>query len=289
MILPVLAWVDVGHMLVSRIAEEHLSKNDPVAYSDFSNLVVSFNKLTDGRSNTFVESAVWADDIKNNGATLFNPYHYIDRIYDPDGLMPILKDKNKDINVVNTLGWVQTILKNNKGFISFERAMMARFLMNLVGEIHQPLNNVQMFNTTKAYLNGDGGGLFINLTTATNKTVNLHDFVDSGAEFLQSIGSASMLPRPLSSSGLQLLDQMTGAITAEFPLETFGDLPKILNPNTWSLESYQEAVTTIYPFVQNHKAVTGDWANQVALLTRRKIALAGYRLANMISSVFAAK
>jgi len=203
--------------------------------------------------------------------------------------MPVQEEKDKDINVVNTLGWVQSILKNNKGFISFERAMMARFLMNLVGEVHQPLNNVQMFNSTKAYLNGDGGGLYINLTTATNKTVNLHAFVDSGAEFLQSIGSASVLPRPLSPSGLQLLDQMTEAITAEFPLESFGDLPKILSANIWSMESYQEAVDIIYPFVQGHKVVTEDWASQVALLSKRKIALAGYRLANMISSIFAAK
>lgn len=61
-------WWDVGHMLVSRIAESELEKTDPKSYASFSSLVHSLNGLTDGRTQTFVEAAVWPDDIKNYGA-----------------------------------------------------------------------------------------------------------------------------------------------------------------------------------------------------------------------------
>lgn len=55
-------------MLVSRIAESELEKTDPKSYASFSSLVHSLNGLTDGRTQTFVEAAVWPDDIKNYGA-----------------------------------------------------------------------------------------------------------------------------------------------------------------------------------------------------------------------------
>ena len=158
--------------MVARTAEMTLQKNHPSEYTNFSSIIVALNNLTDGRSNSFVEASLWADDIKNAKATLFDPYHYIDRIYDPDGLMPILKQKNKDINVVNTIGWAMKILKNNRGFISFERALMARFLINLVGEVHQPLNTIQMFNNSKAFQNGDAGGKFP-LTKVSTSTLLL--------------------------------------------------------------------------------------------------------------------
>jgi hypothetical protein len=42
----------------------------------FTDLVNAFNKFTDGKSNTFDEAAVWADDIKSFGATMFDEYHF---------------------------------------------------------------------------------------------------------------------------------------------------------------------------------------------------------------------
>jgi len=59
------AWWDKGHMLVSQIAYNHLTATDRIALRDkFQKLIEAFNPFTDGRSNTFAEAAVWADDIK---------------------------------------------------------------------------------------------------------------------------------------------------------------------------------------------------------------------------------
>jgi hypothetical protein len=59
------AWWDKGHMLVSQIAYNHLTATDRIALRDkFQILIEAFNPFTDGRSNTFAEAAVWADDIK---------------------------------------------------------------------------------------------------------------------------------------------------------------------------------------------------------------------------------
>lgn len=80
--LPLLTvcWWDVGHMLTAAIAEAKLLEEDPYAVVHFRELIYSINELCDGRSNTFIESACWPDDIKSNkyAMGLFNPWHYKD-------------------------------------------------------------------------------------------------------------------------------------------------------------------------------------------------------------------
>lgn len=49
--------------------------------------------------------------------------------------------------------------------------------MHVVGDIHQPLHNTNLFNET--YPDGDLGGNRINVTTANNITIKLHNYFDS--------------------------------------------------------------------------------------------------------------
>lgn len=71
------AWWDKGHMLVSLIAYNHLTDTQRTTPRDNLNkLVEALNPFTDGKSNTFAEAAVWADDIKSYGASMFDNYHF---------------------------------------------------------------------------------------------------------------------------------------------------------------------------------------------------------------------
>ena len=71
------AWWDKGHMLVSQIAYNHLTDTQRTTPRDKMNqLVEALNPFTDGKSNTFSEAAVWADDIKGYGASMFDNYHF---------------------------------------------------------------------------------------------------------------------------------------------------------------------------------------------------------------------
>lgn len=71
------AWWDKGHMLVSQIAYNHLTETQQTTARDkFNQLILAFNPFTDGKSQTFTEAAVWADDIKSYGAKFFDNYHF---------------------------------------------------------------------------------------------------------------------------------------------------------------------------------------------------------------------
>jgi hypothetical protein len=64
-------------MLTSQIAYNYLTETQQTGARDkFNQLVTAFNPFTDGRSQTFTEAAVWADDIKDYGAGIFDNYHF---------------------------------------------------------------------------------------------------------------------------------------------------------------------------------------------------------------------
>ena len=67
------------------------------------------NGLNNGRSNTFIESACWPDDLRNNGTDFMFLWHY--------AVKKINKDGVEDINIVensiyNSLNFTLLTLKN---------------------------------------------------------------------------------------------------------------------------------------------------------------------------------
>lgn len=243
-------WWEVGHILVAQVAKDRLNQlGKSSALNRFTELITAFNNLTDGRSNTFIEAAVWADDIKENGIKMFDEYHFTNVIYDPEYMFKGMTQLQQDINAMNTLGWAETVLKNNKDGISFERAFMARYLLHVVGDVHQPLHSVLMYNSK--HKTGDAGGNFVKIitTAASNSTsTNLHSYMDSMAG-QQSL--TERLARPLDQVQTKNIEDMAAQFTQQYPYASF-DSKLIENNNyhDWVVESWQRAATDVYPNVQ---------------------------------------
>lgn len=70
-----------------------------------------------------------------------------------------MTEPQKDVNSINVASSCMSVLKTNKEAVTFERAFMARYLLHLVGDIHQPLHSVTMYNNTNK--KGDLGGKFL--------------------------------------------------------------------------------------------------------------------------------
>ena len=63
--------------------------------------------------------------------------------------------------------------------------------------------------------------------------MTLSSFMDLGATLLQKPNST--LSRPLNSSSLQYLDDLAYSIMSQYPQDSFKDLVKNLNVNTWAV------------------------------------------------------
>jgi len=82
------AWWCNGHMVTAMIAQLDLMSTNPEVMTTVNSILAPLNgALTHGLSNSFVETACWADDLKTYGFYPSNDWHYVDKPYNYDGLL----------------------------------------------------------------------------------------------------------------------------------------------------------------------------------------------------------
>lgn len=88
---------------------------------------------------------------------------------------------------------------------------MARYLLHLVGDIHQPLHSSCMYN--ESFKTGDMGGNLVKIETQKYGEMNLHAFLDS----MGGIQKPDDRPvRPLTEEGKVYIDALARQIMTEF-------------------------------------------------------------------------
>lgn len=101
-----------------------------------------------------------------------------------DATIPVVNYTEAAMTSVITVEQARTALKNNVKNITAERALFARYLIHMVGDIHQPLHSVALYN--KTYPHGDAGGNLLHLKLLNGTLSNFHSFWDAGAFRLQN-------------------------------------------------------------------------------------------------------
>jgi hypothetical protein len=168
-------------MLTAAVAQLKLSSTNPDALKKFDALTNSINSLCDNRTRTLIEAAVWPDDIKatNFGMDLWNDWHFINSPYDYDGVVPIINYTETVSNSVYIVNAAVKVLSKNLDKNTAERALLARYLIHLLGDIHQPLHSVALYNVS--FPKGDQGGNLLRIKLPGNTTAgNFHSFWDAG-------------------------------------------------------------------------------------------------------------
>jgi hypothetical protein len=118
--------------------------------------IFAYMKENDANYKYMYELSVWADDVKTAGMHLFDNWHFFDQIF-LDGISE--KDckiiVNKNNCVAHTVISSNTIMEKATGQ-EFLRAKMLRYLIHLVGDMHQPLHEIS--RCTPGLPHGDAGG-----------------------------------------------------------------------------------------------------------------------------------
>lgn len=70
--------------------------------------------------------------------------------------------------------------KNNLQYETLEKSMMLRYLVHVVGDVHQPLHSAELIDEKK-FPKGDMGGNLFEIKYSPT-IVNLHEFWDSVAD-----------------------------------------------------------------------------------------------------------
>lgn len=263
------AWDRVGHQIIAAIALDQLSQ---VEKQYFNNLLQQF---PDGKSDDLISVASWADDLRNDGVNVFNQWHYIN--------IPFRAEKVKvrlpsvpNSNIVTAISDGQQVLIN-KNTKPWEKSFFLRFLVHLVGDIHQPLHCVTRIS--KYRLAGDRGGTdyYVQFPWDDQRQAQpLHALWD------KEIG---LYPDLEKNFDPEQIKKVARALEREYPKESFQKELAKTDFYQWAGESFYFAKKFVYQ-TKEGKVPTNGYLEKARLIVKKRLVLAGYRLGGLLDQIY---
>ena len=268
------AWNCNGHMLVAQIAYNSCS----AATQTMLDTVAGYLAPEYPLSPDFVQSACWADDIKSYDSST-SIWHYIDlpifrgRIYFPF----LAADLNVSSNPWAINQALKTLSSTKAPNMDLSRSL--RFLNHFAGDLAQPLHAATLIS--QQFPNGDAGGNGYRIS-GTNYS-NLHSLWDSGVQLF-----SPFLTRPLNQTGIDTLTAGVNAITSQFPPSAFQPATlQVTDPFAVADESSKIANDFVYTAPRESEGpVPETYIQQGQIICAQQIALAGYRLGNVLETLY---
>ena len=164
-----------------------------------------------------------------------------------------------------------------------ERAAALRYILHFTGDIHQPLHCVS--RVTRRWPDGDQGGnkFWINNPIPDTKPdhINLHAYWDDGLYSFPKMGP-HYAPPPLAE-----IVAAAPSIVAEHPPTESGW--KAGGPfafAAWAKESTQLAQSVVYAGIAQYRVPDERYRENGIKLSRQRVAWAGYRLAELLNTLW---
>jgi S1/P1 Nuclease len=287
------AWHDTGHMIVAQVAYLRLT---PAAKAKVDSLYVTppgkrplihlcagyYTPETCEKTYDPVTIAVWMDDFRGDSLnSVYDTWHYADFAF-YDGVPDTGRVGPDPENALGRINWAVNTLREGAGSPRREAEVLA-FLYHLVGDVHQPLHATA--RVTAAHPDGDqGGNLFKIVMPPETRISNLHSFWDAAGGAFGFQGPK----RPLDQAGKDRLLALAEGVMKENPADSMPE-SKNLDPHDWLMESFGLARTVTYKNITEGTAPSQAYTEAAQRLARKRLALAGYRLAGVINALYTAE
>jgi hypothetical protein len=284
---PSLAWNRAGHMVTGAIAYDELLKTSPATiarviailrqhpqYESRWKSQLSGMSEQDQERLLFMLAARWPDDIRGDKAFDHPMWHYIDYPYKPPGQPASVPSPAPDEeNIV--AAFQQNVAVIQGAAHDDQKAIALCWIFHLIGDSHQPLHTVSLFTTQ--FPDGDRGGnlFYIRPDPSSSATQNLHAYWDNIL---------------LTDDTYDPARTLAAALENGYPRGSLGELSES-HFETWARqESFDLAVSAVYR-QGNLKVSTDknagtplppDYESAAKGIAERRVALAGYRLADFL-------
>jgi hypothetical protein len=291
------AWSDNGHKVVSRIAWEYMTpqaraKSIALLMSSPTDADLANLLATDARPlalrerEFFLRASTWADMMRDGKFPARrekyhnSPWHYINFFWEsaPDGTPRDRADmKPEPENIVERLQYFQTVLADTSQEQS-QRAIALAWVLHLVGDIHQPLHNSARVTATEP--EGDRGGNLFALDTTAARFRNLHSFWDG----ILSL----MFQQKAVESEEAFINRTAQSILVHHPKAKMQSRLKPGEFEAWAREGDASAKSAVYPpWLRRYEMPPEKYRKQAYRIAEPALALAGYRLAEMLNRLLA--
>lgn len=285
------AWHDTGHMVVAQIAYLRLT---PAAKARVDSLLVAqpnrrplvhlcagyYTPETCEKTYDPITIAVWMDDFRGDSLNeSYAPWHYINSRPFFDGVPEASNLGAEPENVVARLNWAINTLRQGTGSARKDAETLG-FLYHLVGDVHQPLHATTRFSAALPQGDAGGNGFKVQMPAET-QVANLHSLWDAAGG---SFGFASP-KRPLDQAARDRILALANELTAAHPAHAVPEWMD-LDPHAWAFESNTLARQVAYANIKDGEPPTPAYLDDVQKLSRKRIAIAGYRLAGVLNALF---
>ena len=284
---PGLAWNRAGHMVMGAIAYDDLQRASPATAARVAAILREHPQYEsrwkpqlagmaeqDQERLLFMLAARWPDDIRGDKEFDHPVWHYIDYPYKPKGQPEsVVAAPPGRENLVEA--FQQNVAVVRGGAPDGQKAVALCWIFHLMGDSHQPLHAVSLFTTQ--FPKGDQGGNLIFVRDPANPaSQNLHAYWDGILLTDDRYDPARDLAAKIEKS------------EGRIPSKATGESAK------WTHESFDLAVSKVY---RKGKLRISTDRNQGAPLpagyhalaervATRRVALAGYRLADFLRTNF---
>src|SRR5689334_17255380 len=244
---PVMAWGPVAHRVIARVAARHLS---PAARHEVA-------RLLGGASLADVSD--WADEVREQRPETAR-WHYVDIPLRANDYRPgrDCRATPRGDCVIAALERERTVLADH-GAPDVRRAEALRWVVHLVGDLHQPLHCAD---------DGDRGGNEVHVTLLGGPD-NLHAVWDGG--LLAASGSTEP----------EWEERVARAASGGGDARTAGSVVD------WALETHRAAVDRGYVIPASHR-LGRRWVDMNVPVVERQLAVAAARLARVLNRTLAA-
>ena len=126
----------------------------------------------------------------------------------------------------------------------------------------------------------------------------MHKLWDDGCGFFDQWEEGEKLRRPLAETGLSTMTEMATAITTAYPESTLNYISQ-LDPKYWAMESHDLAIKYGYRgaqfvdrggrdrWIRPDDAPSGYYMEKGKEVVEKQLAIAGYRLAQILNEIHA--
>jgi hypothetical protein len=276
---PLYGWWEAGHMTVALIAKGQLT---PAAAKNIQE-ILAFAFDGDQGEDPFLFASVWPDLIKDKGVRCMDSWHYVNWILASNQVVSAsetaYQEGGESTQVVAIIDQCLKTLRNPQSG-QWEKAFMLRWLIHLVGDLHQPLHCATLYSAQ--FKTGDLGGIKFELPL--KETPNLHFLWDAGLGAIPNLRylEYSLQPKHAPSEALR---RPTEELKGRVPREK---LPQLLNPSlkAWGVESFDLAKSVAYAGITPGQAPSAAYLAKSRLVVAQQLTLAGYRLADLLNELY---
>ena len=275
----VYSWSDPSHVIIYMIARKEIGE----AQTALVDRIIKEMPQDEVNYPNPYEVAMWADDIKASSVDFMSGYHFYDQLFcDGIDIKKVTALVDEIYNIVNGVIISHTTIKYRPPYpyhfnARFEKSFALRLLIHVVGDLHQPLHTATRCTPAKPECDDNGKKFAINGDGLY--TNNLHDLWD------KAMGKIQAEQRPLNESAIARYQAIADQIIKEFPRSSLQADLEIKDQWKIAKNHLDIAINYAYKEIKENEKPSEGYKNSRFEICKRQIALAGYRLADMLKDI----